>query len=342
MDFFSHLLHLTLCFLISETCFLVIKSDNAINSVLFLILTFILAASICIFFCLDFFGLVFIIIYVGAIAVLFLFIVMMLNIKNTKLNKSESSFWVNWARNLNLIFFIFSFILSLISYFFFSSFMVEDSFLALISKFTSFFLDNPFFVTSSSILFPIFIKNNLILSIIYYGLFFILIMYLFFYIIYIYKSSPNTDLVKDENLYNHLSQKPPFLNDYKDKEVLGELENTYTKEISEHYKNFKYVNDVPTDLNNVEKSIDLLSNSNIYNENIFNSYLDNLNNTEILGQSLYNEFLACFLLSGLILLIALIGSIVLTLKFNNIKKSQVVSRQLSRTDNFLTYFKLKQ
>jgi len=67
---------------------MVIFSRNPIQSVLFLILVFIV--TICFFFLLgaEFLSLVFLIIYVGAIAVLFLFVVMMLNIKTLELNES--------------------------------------------------------------------------------------------------------------------------------------------------------------------------------------------------------------------------------------------------------------
>jgi NADH-quinone oxidoreductase subunit J len=71
----------------------------------------------------------------------------------------------------------------------------------------------------------------------------------------------------------------------------------------------------------------------------FVSIFDKLNNIDVIGQVLYNYFIVCFLLAGLVLLIALVGAIVLTLRFNSVKKSQLVSRQLSRTDNFLTFFK---
>lgn len=67
--------------------------------------------------------------------------------------------------------------------------------------------------------------------------------------------------------------------------------------------------------------------------------IENLNNIDILGQGLFNYFLIPFLLTGLILLVALIGSIVLTLRFNSSKENQYVHRQLSRTDNFLSFFK---
>jgi NADH-quinone oxidoreductase subunit J len=72
-------------------------------------------------------------------------------------------------------------------------------------------------------------------------------------------------------------------------------------------------------------------------DNIF--IFDSLNNIDILGQVLYNYFLVCFLLAGLILLIALIGAVVLTLRFNTSQKKQHVFRQLSRTDNLFSFLK---
>jgi len=58
-----------------------------VHSVLFLILTFFLSAGILVLFNAEFLALIFIIVYVGAIAVLFLFVVMMLNIKTVPTNE---------------------------------------------------------------------------------------------------------------------------------------------------------------------------------------------------------------------------------------------------------------
>jgi NADH-quinone oxidoreductase subunit J len=66
---------------------------------------------------------------------------------------------------------------------------------------------------------------------------------------------------------------------------------------------------------------------------------DSFTNIEILGQSLYNCYLFCFLVAGLILLIAMLGAIVLTLNFSSDRKNEITSRQLSRSDNFLSFFK---
>jgi len=71
----------------------------------------------------------------------------------------------------------------------------------------------------------------------------------------------------------------------------------------------------------------------------FNLLTDDLNNIDIFGQVLFNYYMSCFLLAGFILLIALVGSIVLTLRFNNTDEGQIVNKQLSRTDNFLSFFK---
>lgn len=181
---------------------------NPVESVLFLILAFCNAAAILFMFHAEFLGLIFIIIYVGAIAVLFLFVIMMLNVKNQE-NQNESAF---------AIFFKGGFIRGYLVGFFI------------------FFLAGGIY--------------NLTFSLI------------------------DTDM---SNFYN--------------------------------------------------QHTDLIL------------MIDSLNNIDIMGQVLFNYFLICFLLAGIILLIALIGSIVLTLRFNNSEKSQFVNRQLARTDNFLAFYK---
>lgn len=67
---------------------MVVFSKNPVHSVLYLILIFII--TICFFFLLgvEYLSFVFLIIYIGAIAVLFLFIVMMLNIKTIEYNET--------------------------------------------------------------------------------------------------------------------------------------------------------------------------------------------------------------------------------------------------------------
>jgi len=65
---------------------MVIRAKNPVYSVLFLILVFCNASGLLLLIHLDFFAMVFLVVYVGAIAVLFLFVVMMLNIKLAEIN----------------------------------------------------------------------------------------------------------------------------------------------------------------------------------------------------------------------------------------------------------------
>lgn len=67
--------------------------------------------------------------------------------------------------------------------------------------------------------------------------------------------------------------------------------------------------------------------------------IDDLTNIEILGQLLYTDFLLCFLLAGILLLIAMIGAIILTLNFNSQRQNEIISRQLSRSSDVLVYFR---
>jgi len=75
-------------FLMLISAILVIGSKNPVHSVLFLILVFCNAAGLLILLEVEFLAMIFLIVYVGAIAVLFLFVVMMLNIKLIELNEN--------------------------------------------------------------------------------------------------------------------------------------------------------------------------------------------------------------------------------------------------------------
>lgn len=65
----------------------VITARNPIHSVLFMMLVFINVVFLLLFLEVEFLSLTFVIVYVGAVAVLFLFVVMMLNIKITELTE---------------------------------------------------------------------------------------------------------------------------------------------------------------------------------------------------------------------------------------------------------------
>jgi len=68
---------------------LVIQVTNPVHSVLFLILVFFNAAGLLVLIGLEFFAMVFLVVYIGAIAVLFLFVVMMLNIKLAEIHEKK-------------------------------------------------------------------------------------------------------------------------------------------------------------------------------------------------------------------------------------------------------------
>lgn len=192
-------LHYFLLFMFVLCTVFVLISENPVHSVLFLILTFCISAAILFIFNVEFLALIFIIIYVGAIAILFLFVVMMLNVK--------------------------------------------------INSFIS-FIKLPFLLFLSFILF--------------------LIIFYFLNGVFVYEQ-------------NIIFFKLPY--------------------------------------------------------QIFNFLIDNLANADVLGQILFNSFLSCFLIAGLILLVAMVGAISLTLNYRSERKNELVIRQLSRSDNFLSFFK---
>ena len=68
-------------FILLLSSFMVISVTNSIYAVLFLVLSFISASALLLLLKCEFLALMFIVIYVGAIAVLFLFVVMMLDLK---------------------------------------------------------------------------------------------------------------------------------------------------------------------------------------------------------------------------------------------------------------------
>ncbi len=88
-----------------------ITSKNPVISVIFLISTFVLAAAYLILLGISFIGISYVVIYVGAIAVLFLFVIMMINIKLTDILETGS----NYTKNLPLAITIITLFLSTLS-----------------------------------------------------------------------------------------------------------------------------------------------------------------------------------------------------------------------------------
>ena len=69
---------------------MVISSRNPIHSVLFLILTFFCSAGLMVMLEAEYIAMIIIIVYVGAVVILFLFVIMMLDVSNSDLNRSST------------------------------------------------------------------------------------------------------------------------------------------------------------------------------------------------------------------------------------------------------------
>src|ERR1700733_2393852 len=71
---------------------MVIVSRNPVHSVLFLILAFVSAAGLFILLGAEFLAMILVVVYVGAVAVLFLFVIMMLDVDFTELREGFSQY----------------------------------------------------------------------------------------------------------------------------------------------------------------------------------------------------------------------------------------------------------
>ena len=80
------------CILLASSL-MIILSQNSIYSALFLVLSFVSSSSLLFLLECEYVSLIFIIIYVGAIAVLFLFVIMMLDIKTVHLAKDSLKYF---------------------------------------------------------------------------------------------------------------------------------------------------------------------------------------------------------------------------------------------------------
>jgi NADH-quinone oxidoreductase subunit J len=75
-----------------SSAFLVINTKNSVHSVLFLILTFCGSSGLLVLLGVEFFAMLYLIVYVGAVAVLFLFVLMMLTKKDIERDQQISQY----------------------------------------------------------------------------------------------------------------------------------------------------------------------------------------------------------------------------------------------------------
>lgn len=92
LNFFNNIFLLNLvCILLIITTFFVLITKNKIYSIFFLILSFLNSANFLILNNIEYLAFVFIVIYVGALAILFLFVIMFLNIKTINISNATNN-----------------------------------------------------------------------------------------------------------------------------------------------------------------------------------------------------------------------------------------------------------
>lgn len=89
--------------LIFLSLYLTVSSHNPVTAVLFLITFFFEVGILFIFFGADYLGALFLMLYAGAISIIFLFVVMFLDLKDLLLEREES---LKLVRRLLLVFFL--------------------------------------------------------------------------------------------------------------------------------------------------------------------------------------------------------------------------------------------
>lgn len=87
---FTTILFYLFSFVLISSALVVISTRNTVHSVMFLILTFFNAAALFVLLGAEFLAMLLIVVYVGAIAVLFLFVVMMLNVDSSAIKAKIS------------------------------------------------------------------------------------------------------------------------------------------------------------------------------------------------------------------------------------------------------------
>ena len=136
--------------------FLVIFSNNAVWSVLSLIVIFLLCSFLFIFLGAEFLGILLLIVYVGAISILFLFVVMMLNLRVIETNDFFNHLPAGSFISFMFIFLIFTFLDIHLGFFSFDFFFSNRFFFIWVDML--FYLTNVFhFANVLYNFFPIFI-----------------------------------------------------------------------------------------------------------------------------------------------------------------------------------------
>ena len=188
--------------IIIGSSFRVIMSKNPLNSIISLILVFLNAVIILLAYEADFLAMIFLIVYIGAIAVLFLFVVYMLNIKILELQELNSKY---------IFGLFFGFVFLLLSFKFYSfTFFSNDTFLysnIWVSEFKNYEYELDWLSYS------LFFKgdNLFLISLILYNHYYIVLMVLGLILLVamvgsIILTSQKTVNIKEQNLYMQIKR----------------------------------------------------------------------------------------------------------------------------------------
>jgi len=95
MTLLTEALYFLFSLFLNISAFAVVTAKNAVHAVFFLIFTFSLSAVLLLWLDIEFIALLFVVVYVGAIAVLFLFVVMMLDLRNMVSSSKDESIYLD-------------------------------------------------------------------------------------------------------------------------------------------------------------------------------------------------------------------------------------------------------
>jgi len=105
MSFTTELILFLFSFILTLSAFSVVTTRNPVHAVFYLILSFCLSSVLLLFFNIEFIALLFVVVYVGAIAVLFLFVVMMLDLRVSSQGIKDEPVYLDTSIIISLVIF---------------------------------------------------------------------------------------------------------------------------------------------------------------------------------------------------------------------------------------------
>jgi NADH:ubiquinone oxidoreductase subunit 6 (subunit J) len=291
-------------------------TKNAIYSALSLIVIILCTSIILWFVGAEFLAMMYIIVYLGAIAVLFLFVVMMLNIDIKKNEKFK--FFKNFFKVIKILFFNFRKYLAKLYAILYELRIFDDEVYKPLPAET-YLESNRILHVFTIFIWAYFLFTDAVLLVTatpftrhFYSALgtFTLLNYFMFYVFKLNKDVPNK---------------------FNRKTVVKNVDFSFIFDLFYYILfTFAFLIILFTPIDFFKLNNNLLEQNNIFLDLISSNYL---HNTAIIGELLYFEYGFLFILSSFILLIAMIGTILITLKKDTISKKQFISKQINRNLN---------